>query len=366
MPRSLRIGLAVELAPRKRGSIEDWLLAFAREATARGHRLTLFCHEPMHPILRAGIAETGTQIEPVEDLVRWPVRAIMRFSRSFDIVHLNLFAPRDKIPLIAYAAWPCRVVFVDHMSGYGGDGSLARRLVRSTLDSLVVARTAAYVGVSRYVGDRAVRRFPRMRRHRVIYNGVDDQRFGALVAQARVPKARLLCIANLIEHKGVDILLKAVAQMSTRDVVVDIVGDGPLEPQLVRLAESLSIGRRVRFLGLQDDVPSCLAQADIAVHPCVWQEAFGLSVVEAMSAGVPVIASNTGAMPELLADGACGVLVPPGDPVALGEAIDRLLAEPDRGRALAAAARRRVTETFRLTACVSAHLDCCEEAARRS
>jgi len=125
------------------------------------------------------------------------------------------------------------------------------------------------------------------------------------------------------------------------------VGGGPRQPELEALATELGIAAHVHFLGVRDDVPQILPAFDVSVlasHPRV--ETLPLSQMEAMSLGIPVVATRVGALHELIEDGVEGALVPHGDPAALAEAIYALAADPQRLRAAGHAARQRVLREF--------------------
>jgi glycosyltransferase involved in cell wall biosynthesis len=112
-------------------------------------------------------------------------------------------------------------------------------------------------------------------------------------------------------------------------------------PALERQAHALGIGSQVRFLGHREDVPRVLHESDLFVLPSR-SEAFPNGVVEAMAAGLPVVASDVGGIPELVADGRNGVLVPVGDSARLAAALLRLIDEPATAAAMAAEARATI------------------------
>ena len=93
------------------------------------------------------------------------------------------------------------------------------------------------------------------------------------------------------------------------------------------LAQQLGIAHRIRFLGHRDDVPALMASADVLCQPNLGPEPFGIAFVEGMHAGLPIVATAIGGAREIV-DPACGVLVPPDDPAALGEALRALIADP--------------------------------------
>jgi glycosyltransferase involved in cell wall biosynthesis len=131
------------------------------------------------------------------------------------------------------------------------------------------------------------------------------------------------------------------------DVQVLIAGEGPERPGLERLAEDLGVRGAVRFLGLRRDIPDVLGAATLAVN-CSAFEGSPLSVLEYMDAGLPIVATAVGGVPELIESGATGLLVPPGDPAALGAAIAELLRDPRRAIEIGSSARERRRSEFGL------------------
>ena len=99
------------------------------------------------------------------------------------------------------------------------------------------------------------------------------------------------------------------------------VGDGDYRAQLESDAENLRIEKYCKFAGIREDVPQILADSDIFVHSCIWEEGFGIGIVEAMAAGKVCICSNSGAIPEIITDGVNGYLSEKGNSKALAEAI---------------------------------------------
>ena len=164
-----------------------------------------------------------------------------------------------------------------------------------------------------------------------------------------------LAVGRLHPNKGFSLLLEALAM--TRDVRLAIAGDGPLRNVLERRAEDLAIADRVRFFGWREDVPDLMARADFLVCPSL-HEPLGNVVIEAWSAGLPVIATASDGPKGLIEDGASGLLVPlrgqpGGGPVALAAAIETLCHEPALGQRLALAGRRAYEAEFTEAAVVA-------------
>lgn len=162
---------------------------------------------------------------------------------------------------------------------------------------------------------------------------------------------------RLESYKGVDVLLRAVAQMP--ESTLELAGDGPSRATLERLGAELGLGDRVRFRGhLGAGLPDFYKELDVLVVPSVptpgWLEQFGRVVVEAMASGVPVIASRSGALPEVV--GKAGLLVPPGDPAAIASALVEL-ADVERWRAVREAGLAR-SQDYSWSAIALGQLEC--------
>jgi glycosyltransferase involved in cell wall biosynthesis len=189
----------------------------------------------------------------------------------------------------------------------------------------------------------------------VIPNGVPVELYGrehpdGVRRELNLPEesAVLVTVANLRPVKGHEDLLRAVALLrrSHPGLRLLLAGrDGGILPRLQSLARELDLGERVIPLGERRDVPRLLAAADVAVQPS-HREGFPNAILEAMSAGRPVVATAVGGNPEALRDGIDGFLVPPRDPPALAAAIDRLLSSPELRRRMGESARRRVEAEF--------------------
>ncbi len=164
---------------------------------------------------------------------------------------------------------------------------------------------------------------------------------------------RLLCIGRLIPIKGHLVLLRAVAQARARvpGLVLDVAGRGPLEPALKAYARELGIEGAVRFLGFVSPVQAAIEEAAVVVVPSLG-EGFGMVALEAMERARPVIASTVGGLPEIVADGETGLVVPPADAEALAEAIVALAGDLPRAAEMGRAARTRALEEFTPERCV--------------
>jgi glycosyltransferase involved in cell wall biosynthesis len=197
--------------------------------------------------------------------------------------------------------------------------------------------------------------FPNLERRTVaIHNGIDVDELseGSRQGDQEHHRPYLLSVARHNEKKGLDVLIRAFAAIadSNPELELLLVGNGPLRPKLEALARSLALEDRVKFLGHRShaEVARLLHGCKLFVHPAI-AEPFGLVVAEAQACRKPVIASNTGGIPEIVEDGRSGILVEPANPESLAHAISKLLADPQLAEGLAEEGYRSVTRNFLLS-----------------
>jgi glycosyltransferase involved in cell wall biosynthesis len=190
----------------------------------------------------------------------------------------------------------------------------------------------------------------------VIPNGVDVDRFPARTSVR--PISTIVTVANLRREKAHEVLLTAAARLLARHPHLRFViaGAGPRLDELRGLAASLRIADHVTFLGHCEDVPALLAGADAFVLPSR-SEAFPNGAIEAMAAGLPVVASAVGGLLDLIDEGETGVLVRPDDSVALAGALAALILARARAAAIGAQARDHVTRRYSFDRMVRAFED---------
>lgn len=188
----------------------------------------------------------------------------------------------------------------------------------------------------------------------VIHNGVDLPPLRA--PETRSGPCRLVTVGRLQAPKDALTLVRALAALQPASCEAVIVGDGPDRPAVENEVRRLGLDSVVRLAGERDDVADFLAAADLFVLSSR-SEGLPLSILEAMAVGLPVVASGVGGVPEVVVEGETGLLVPPGDPQSLADAIERLLDDSALRRRLGAAGRIRVAEQFDLASAQRAHLD---------
>jgi glycosyltransferase involved in cell wall biosynthesis len=199
----------------------------------------------------------------------------------------------------------------------------------------------------------------------VIYNAVDWRQLETTMDRAAMrasvgapPDAPLAgIIARLTEQKAHRVLFEAMARTpALANLHVLVVGDGELRDELRASTVALGIDNRVRFLGARRDLGNLLAAIDMFVMPSLW-EGLPLSMVLAMGAGLPVVATRVAGIPEVVQHEINGLLVPPGDATALGEAMGRLAADSQLSARLGHAAREFVRPRFGVDGYVKAVTD---------
>ncbi len=278
---------------------------------------------------------------------------LMRRERP-DIVHAN----SSKAGLLGrLAAAPARVpvrVFTVHGWAFKAYSGVASALYRWA-DRLTAPLTTVTICVSERERSAGVAaRTCRAARTVVIPTAVDADTTVPSRRDGRPP--RIVTVGRLAAPKDPVTLVRALAALHDVPFSAQIVGDGPERPVVESEIRAAGLEPAVELTGERHDVPQLLAQADVFVLSSR-SEGAPISVLEAMAAGLPVVASAVGGVPEIVDDGTTGVLVPPGDPAALAAAIEPLLADATLRDRLGDAGRARVRERFDLAQLRRAHVE---------
>ncbi len=297
------------------------------------------------------LAYTGNMASDVQR--SWTAKMVMASFLGANFV-AAVRARRAITPDVVHAHWwfPAGLVgtWVTALSGvplvttmHGSDVRLVRGVAaaRPALRH-VVRRSAAVTTVSSWLAEEVARMVTGARAV-VAPMPVDTARFAP---DGTRDTNRILFVGRLTEQKGVQHLLHALTLMQSR-AILDIVGDGPNREPLVLLAQSLGVGDRVRFHGLAtpDRLVGFYRAAAAVVIPSI-EEGLGLVAVEALLCSAPVIASNSGGLPDVIRDQRTGLLVPPGEPEEIARAVDRLLTDPLGAAALGEAGRLHALASF--------------------
>jgi sugar transferase (PEP-CTERM/EpsH1 system associated) len=270
-----------------------------------------------------------------------------------DLVHTHNPSPHLYGAVAATIAGVPAIVHTKHGRNY------PEQPARVWLNRQLSRLTDVVVAVSQDVAEvcRTVERVP-MHKVRILRNGVDTSGYGAGAEMrcARRSGVRAVCVARLHPVKDHATLLRA-----TRRVVdaaptfhLDIVGDGVCRRELELLTRELGLERHVTFHGSRADVWAALAAADVFVLSST-TEGVSLTLLEAMSAALPVVATDVGGNSEVVVDGETGLLVPPQRPDALAAALLQVISDSSRRKAMGQAGLERVRKDFELATVVGSY-----------
>lgn len=268
----------------------------------------------------------------------WSMGRVGRILRAFapDVVHVHEpFAPSTTLWAVLGARAPLVATFhsgAEPARLYDVVGPVLRRLARRLSVRVAVSEAAADVARRRLGG-----------RFEVVPNAVHVERFEGATPADLGPGRKVLFVGRLDERKGFRVAVRAFGELASAhpDLRLVVAGEGPERVA----AESLpgEVRDRVRFLGAvpNPDIPPVHAACDVFVAPNVGGESFGIVLVEAMAAGLPVVASSIPGFTEVVRDGVDGLLVPAADPRAVAAALARVLDDPPFATRLVAAGRDR-------------------------
>lgn len=276
--------------------------------------------------------------------------------RKPDVVQTSFHSAFDKLILALKFGATRKLAIIDHSSGEGPSPRSWLRIPRQWRGARVGRIVDAVVCVSEYNARRAVERvfLPKEKVH-VVPNGIDLARFQERTLPQPLTAEpgrgeKLVYVGQLIRAKGVHTLLEAMVGI---DAELLVAGSGPERGELEAFAKSHTLN--VTFLGQVADVAALYSEAAVAVVPSEWAEAFGLVAIEAMACGTPVIASDAGALPEVIGD--AGVIFRTGDAAELRAKLMALLGNTGERQRLSQAGRQRVEQHYQLHDCVRKHLE---------
>jgi glycosyltransferase involved in cell wall biosynthesis len=298
---------------------------------------------------------------------------------DFDVVHDNqtlgygmVSLVKAGMPLIATVHHPCsvdRAVEIANAPNLRQNLGKRRWYSFTRMQGRVARRMSSIVTVSSNSAADIVRDFevdPQVMR--VVPIGVDTTTFRP-PATPRVPGRIVAVSSSDSPIKGVKVLLEAVAKLRTgHDVELVVVGKPKPDGPVARAVTDLNLGDTVRFVsGLSDQgIADLLASAEVAVVPSLY-EGFSIPAVEAMACATPLIATSGGALPEVVGtDGSTAVLVEPGDPAELADALGALLDDDERRASIGAAGRRRVETSYTWRAVAEAMVEVYRDAIEQS
>ena len=317
-----------------------------------------FAADPEHAAIVAQLADAGVRFIGLKrgsriSLSAWqPLMQLLH--NGTEVVHSHMFGSNAwSSALTAMARTP---VFVAHEHTWSFEGEPIRRLLDR---ELIARRSDAFVAVSH-----------EDRRQMIEIEGIDPEDVVVVPNGISTPvpsghdvRAELGIsadapvigtVANLRPQKALEVLIESTLPLRTEfpGVRVLITGEGPELDRLQAMIGALNLADTVSLLGRRTDVPDVVASMDVAVFSSNF-EGSPLSVMECMAAGLPVVATAVGGVPDLIQQGVEGLLVEPRDPAGLAEAVASLLREPEHAREMGARGRERQRAEFSIESTVN-------------
>lgn len=324
------------------GGMEKLLVEFARHADSDKYDLRFLCISSRGR-LADDIEAQGWPVTSMDEPAGLRLGMVRRMARIFrhwgvDVVHTHNTKP------FLYAAPAARMARVPgliqtrHGQAYQAP---RRRIIAFKLASMAADRIVCVSDDARRL---TARNGVSEGKLQTLWNGIHLDRFPYSGPQEGGPA---VLVSRLSPEKDVANLVRAVAVVASKrpSFRLEIAGGGQCLYDLQRLTSELGVERNVHFLGEVRDVPSLLSRASLFVLPSL-TEGLSLTLLEAMAVGLPVVATNVGGNAEVVAQDTTGLLVPKSDPAALGAAVLRVLEDPELGRRMGRAGRRRVERHF--------------------
>jgi spore coat protein SA len=359
------------------GAVEQWVHEFTTRLAARAHRIAVISRPAgiagAPGIEYLGIPWTRTErffyrlkerlhrrnplryLAKIQNVWSYAGRATQR-ARAFDVVYLH-----NEPNILLFMPLRSEQRIILHMHNDHLTARVFRPFYRRAMK-----KAHLVLFVSEYIRRRALAVFPEFAdRFKTVLNATDPELFTPASAGQESPSVgvdlgspgqRILFVGRVTPIKGVHVLIKAFSDIRARFPLARLIIVGssffgeaiktPYEVELARLAEP--VGDGVVFTGYvpQATLKSLYSACDVVVVPSIWQEPFGLVVLEAMASGTCVVASAVGGLPEIIEHRRTGILIPAADPGALASAVCELLADTEFKRRLEQAARAAVERRF--------------------
>lgn len=298
----------------------------------------------------------------------WYRLARIAQAERVDVVHTHNTGPMLDAALAALLGHPGAMVHTDHARRFPDDRKymIAEGIAARLFKKIVAVSEETKENLIRYEGIPEEKII-------VINNGIDHDKYGITLGQRDARKKfgvdQFESIIGLgvvlTEQKGIVHLIRAASSVLAHypNTGFVVAGDGKIRPQLQSLVSEQGLADRFIFIGATKEIPAFLQCLDIYVLPSEW-EGLPLVILEAMAAKRCIVASGVGGVPKVLTDGEEGLLVPPGDPGALAEALIRALGDRELRQKLAANAYERFVRGFTVQSMVRSYERLYEEVSR--
>ncbi len=319
-----------------------------------GHEVTIVVGEEYDDALVQSMREKGAAFHSVP-LRHFSLKSAMRCVRplaeylrgqEFDIVHTHetemgivgrLAARRAGVPFIVHTV---------HGVPFSPHRPLWLNTFVSILERYCARFTDAIITNSDSIREEYLRRrIGRRRQYVTVHSGIDLRKYARPLRPDVTARPTITIIARLAQGKGHGDLLKAVARLrgKIRGLRCMIVGDGERRDAIALAIARLGLNKTASILGHREDIPAILAQTTVLALPAYW-EGTPRAITEAMAAGVPVVATPVGGIAEQVEHGVSGYLVPVKDPLALADAIEKILQDSELAHSMGAAGRHRAKQ----------------------
>ncbi len=343
------------------GGITTYLLELLPELVKRGHEVYLASAGGEKQVLfeQAGIiclpGPFGTRSE-LNPRIYTGLPGFLQFvkEKQIDLFHAHTRVTQVFASLLSFLS---RRPFVSTIHGF---------YKKNWSRILVPAFGREAIAISTAVGDALLRDYPALKdRLQVVPNAMDVKKFSE---KAQRMDRREICkrykldpnvpiigfVGRLEEVKGGEVLLAAVKDLIKQRPKLQIVfaGDGKERERWENLSRAWLLDRNVFFLGKVEEIQEVYSILEVFVYPVLWEEGFGLSVLEAMAAAKPVVVSQTGALPSIVADGVTGLVVPKNEPGRLASAIEKLLRDKGEARQMGEKGLERAEDYFSIEGAV--------------
>ncbi|AVX20450.1 Glycosyltransferase involved in cell wall bisynthesis [Carboxydocella sporoproducens DSM 16521] len=296
----------------------------------------------------------------------WPaVYQLRRYlqEKKFDLIHAH-GAKAGLISRLAAMGSKTPVLITAHNLILAGSVKGWKGMVYKVLERVLAGRTTAYIAVSRAIARELEQLGARREQIHIIYNGIDTSffsRFPFTPSQARAAlgisqEAKIIgSVARFAPQKGLNYFVEMAELMAREreDLLFLLVGDGPLKPQLEEQVKISGLSKRFVFTGHVEDIRPYLRAIDVFVLPSL-SEGMGISLLEAAAAGLPMVATNAGGIPEVITDGREGWLVPVADSRALAAKVGWVLDNLNLAQQIALAAKQKIETQFSLAGMIKA------------
>ena len=346
------------------GGAERVVLDLAQHTDPTRYEVSVIClQQPLGPF--GGIlqnngfdVETFNRQSGFDSTLARGIRRTIK-TKGLRILHCHQYTP-FVYGVLAAAFTPCEVIFTEHGRFYPDQRKLKRVIINPVLYRLTGKVTAISEATRNALG--LYENFPTVGIE-VIYNGIDDSQIrcsdsDGLKAELGIgAKAPLLgTVARLDSIKNHPMMIRALKQVhaSLPDTTLLIVGDGPEMSRLKRLSHELGVSDRVVFAGMRNDAQRFYRIMDVFLLTS-YSEGTAMTLLEAMAAGVPCLATAVGGNPEIVADGKTGFIVPSDDATALAGRIGDVLKDDSLRASLGRGGRRRFEERFTVQKMVTAY-----------